>query len=221
MSYKKQLACILLLLCSFMVVSAQDPPANVTQSIAPEKLALIRELIGLVNSKQTIDAMLKAQSEQMEQQLPEIVWQAVSRMEELKSLTPAQTETLRLQVQANSARTGRRMYDLLMEKIDFDKLIEDISIPLHDKYFSEGELRDLVVFYKSPTGKKVIDVMPNLIVESMTRTSDLFMPKIMEMMTELQREETQLVTKEIQATVKEKQIAPKSTGRSKSRRARP
>jgi hypothetical protein len=222
MTYKKLLAFVLLmLLLAAISVQAQEASARVNQDVSPEKLALIKELIELASSKQTIDAMLKAQSEQMEQRLPEIVWQAVSGMKELKTLTPAQTEALKLQVLSSSARTGRRMYDLLMQKIDFEKLIVDISVPLHDKYFTEAELRDLVAFYKSPTGRKVIAVMPSLVVESMTRASDIIMPKVAEMMSQLQQEETELVTKEIEATVKAKQKATKPTGRATSRRPRP
>lgn len=212
MIYKKLLAC-LMLMSVFIVIKAQDAPANVNQNITPEKLALIKELIDVSHSKQTVEAMLKAQSEEMDKRLPEIIWQGVSGLKELKTLTAAQKEQLRLKVLSSSGRTGRRMYDLLLEKINFNKLIDDISVPLYDKYFTETELGDLVAFHKSPTGKKVIEVMPNLVAESMTRTSDIIMPQIGAMMTQLQEEETQLMTKEIQTALKATKPAPKTTRR--------
>jgi hypothetical protein len=222
MTYKKLLACLIVMSVSTVIgVKAQDAPANVNQNVSPEKVALIKELIEVSHAKQTVEAMLKAQSEQMEERFPEIIWEGVSGMEELKTLTPAQKEELRLRVFSNSARTGRRMYELLMQKIDFDKLLEDISVPLYDKYFTEAELRDLVSFHQSPTGKKVIEVMPNLVVESMTRTADIIAPRIGEMMKQLQQEETQLMTKEIQTAVKAKQKPTKSSGRTTSRHPRP
>src|SRR6266404_1693859 len=180
---KLLIACFACLLLSLSIISvrAQDPAPTPAQSITPEKQALIRQLLELASSKKTIDAMLKTQAEQMDKQLPDIIWQAVSAMKEVQSLTPAQREELRLNVVSGSLRSGRRMYELLQEKIDFNKLVEDISLPLYDKYFSENELNDLVVFYRSATGKKVIEVMPMLVSESMTRAADVIMPKIGEL----------------------------------------
>jgi hypothetical protein len=213
------LACLLL---SFSInsVRAQDPPTSPTQIISPEKQALIKELLELASSKKTIDAMLKAQAEQMDKQLPDISWQAVADMKELKSLTPEQREELRLKVVSNSLRSGRRVYELIQEKIDFNKLIEDVSLPLYDKYLTESELRDLVVFYKSPTGKKVIEVMPNLVAESMTRTAEVILPRFTEIMRQIQQEETQRMEKEIRADVKNKQKSAKPASRTPRKRRR-
>jgi len=209
---RKQLlrASIAVLLCSCAVAGAraQEPSPSPTPAISLEKQILIKELLELTSSKKTVDAMLKAQADQMEKQLPDIIWQAVSGMKELQSLTPQQREEIRLQVVSTSVRSGRRMYELILEKIDFNKVLEDISIPLYDKYFSESELRDLAAFYKSATGKKVIEAMPNLVTESMTRAADIIMPKISELLSQIQAEETQLATKEIQAAVKTKSIKP-------------
>jgi hypothetical protein len=127
----------------------------------------------------------------------------VENMKELKALTAAQREEIRAQVTASTLRAGRRTYDLIMEKIDFNKVVEDISVPLYDKYFSESELSDLVVFYKSATGKKILEVMPNLVSESMTRASVVIMPKVSEVITELQAEETERIEKEIKAKTNE------------------
>ena len=223
MTHNKQLpACLAcLLLFTFIVsVRAQDSPATAGPTISPEKQALIKELLELTSSKKTMDAMFKAQADQMDKELPETTWQAVSGMKELKALTPEQREEVRLKVVSDSLRSGRRMYELLQEKIDFSKLIEDIFLPLHDKYFTESELRDLVVFYKSPTGKKVIEVMPNLITAGMKQTIDAIMPKVAQIMTQIQNEETQRMEKEIQATVKTKEIPAKPAGRTPQRRPR-
>ncbi len=215
-------ACLATLLLTFSIFSvrAQDPASTPAQSISPEKQALIRELLELASSKKTIDAMLKAQAEQMEKQLPDIVWQAVSGMKELESLTPAQREEVRLKVVSSTLRAGQRMFELLQEKIDFNKLVEDISLPLYDKYFTENELSDLVVFYKSATGKKIIEVMPALVAESMTRAADVIVPRIGEMMSQIQAEETQRMQKEIQATAKTKENTAKPAKRTSQRRSR-
>jgi hypothetical protein len=53
---------------------AQDPASQPTQNISPVKLALIKELLELANSKKTMDAIMKAQAEQMDKQMPDMVW---------------------------------------------------------------------------------------------------------------------------------------------------
>lgn len=197
------LALVVLGLIAINTVNAQDPATQPSQSISPVKLALIKELLELANSKKTMDAMMKAQAEQMDKQMPDMVWQMVENMKELKALTAAQREEIRAQVTASTLRAGSRTYDLIMEKIDFNKVVEDISVPLYDKYFSESELSDLVVFYKSATGKKILEVMPNLVSESMTRASVVIMPKVSEVITQLQAEETERIEKEIKAKTNE------------------
>lgn len=45
--------------------------------------------------------------------------------------------------------------------------IENMLIPIYLKYYSEKELDDIITFYKSPTGKKMIESMPGIMQESM------------------------------------------------------
>jgi hypothetical protein len=40
-------------------------------------------------------------------------------------------------------------------------------IPLYSKYYTEKEINDLIVFYKTPTGKKMVETMPLVMNESM------------------------------------------------------
>ena len=169
---------VVLLLAGVVCAKAQDPSPRATPGVTPAKLALIKDLIELTSSKKTIDAMLKAQAEQMEKQMPDIIWQAVSKM--AASLTPKQREELKAEVAASSIRAGRRVYDLILEKIDFNKLIEGISVPLYDKYFTENDLSELINFYKSPVGKKLIKVTPLLMEDSMMVSVEYFKERMPE-----------------------------------------
>jgi hypothetical protein len=42
-----------------------------------------------------------------------------------------------------------------------------LVMPLYDKYFTEEDLDVIVVFYKSPTGQRLIKTLPQLTAESM------------------------------------------------------
>ena len=51
---------------------------------------------------------------------------------------------------------------LVREAFKVDELIKEI-IPLYDKYFTEQELRDLVAFYSSATGQRLIQTTPYML----------------------------------------------------------
>ncbi|WP_278550980.1 DUF2059 domain-containing protein [Elizabethkingia bruuniana] len=44
---------------------------------------------------------------------------------------------------------------------------EELLIPIYSKYYTEKELDDIIAFYKTSTGQKVIKVMPDMAKESM------------------------------------------------------
>lgn len=55
---------------------------------------------------------------------------------------------------------------------DFKKEIkaEDITnmiIPIYDKYYTETDIDQIIIFYNSPVGKKMIATMPQVMQESM------------------------------------------------------
>ncbi len=52
-----------------------------------------------------------------------------------------------------------------MEKVDPEELI-NIIIPIYSKHFTHDEIKELLKFYKTPTGKKVILVMPRVMQEN-------------------------------------------------------
>lgn len=57
-------------------------------------------------------------------------------------------------------------WDKFSAEIKADDLVAMI-IPIYSKYYEESELDELIRFYKTPVGKKVIAVMPQIMQESM------------------------------------------------------
>ncbi|MEY2868498.1 MAG: hypothetical protein RIR01_953 [Bacteroidota bacterium] len=45
--------------------------------------------------------------------------------------------------------------------------IENMILPIYDKYYTEADIDQLTAFYKSPIGKKMIQTMPLVMRESM------------------------------------------------------
>ena len=68
----------------------------------------------------------------------------------------------------------------------------DELIPIYEKYFTHEEILEIIAFHESPIGKKSIEVMPQLMAESMQVAQPwamTAMPKILEKVSEQMREE--------------------------------
>ncbi len=57
-------------------------------------------------------------------------------------------------------------WDDFMDEVDPNELVE-MCIPSYEKHFSHEEIKQLLVFYESPVGKKVIEVQPAIMQECM------------------------------------------------------
>ena len=61
--------------------------------------------------------------------------------------------------------------------LNIDEVVTQL-IPVYDKYFSEGELKELVMFYKSALGQKLLQVTPLVMEDSMKASAAYFQNKL-------------------------------------------
>jgi hypothetical protein len=87
----------------------------------------------------------------------------------------------------------KRINDIMTRELQWEKMKDDY-IDLYVDIFSEPEIRELIEFYKTPLGKKVIEKTPLLMQKSMQlgqQRATKIMPEIQaisnEMIQELQR----------------------------------
>lgn len=76
-------------------------------------------------------------------------------------------------------------WDELRLAFDVDQIVE-LSIPIYTRNFDEQELKDLVEFYQSPLGRKVIERMPLVMQESMMAFNNWNQQKLREVVEKLQ-----------------------------------
>ncbi|MFH1760896.1 MAG: DUF2059 domain-containing protein [bacterium] len=55
----------------------------------------------------------------------------------------------------------------LKTESNLDKFTENL-VDIYDRYLTEEDIKSIINFYSSPTGKKFVSVMPQIIQESMT-----------------------------------------------------
>ncbi len=81
---------------------------------------------------------------------------------------------LGMQVMANMIESYKKMlpnvppsfWDSFLKEVDSDSLVE-LIIPIYDKYLTHDEIKDIIKFYESPSGRKLVKVLPMITNESM------------------------------------------------------
>jgi hypothetical protein len=185
---------MLLLLAPMMGVAlkinAQEvsPKATVT-TITPQKRLLIKELLTVTESDKNSDRIFNLMLLQIETDLPQIMSNAIDKNPAFSKLSQSEQSDLKKRINASAQRFSKRYRELLSKRINFAAIVENISYPLYNNYFTETELKDLIAFYQSSTGKKSISVMPQLFAESMQRSNQLLLPKVLEVIKEIMAEE--------------------------------
>ena len=54
----------------------------------------------------------------------------------------------------------------MLAEINVEEFVE-LYIPVYDKYYSHNEIKDIITFYESSTGKKMVQSLPNILADSM------------------------------------------------------
>ena len=111
--------------------------------------------------------------------MPDVFEQAsIREIEASKRYTPHEKERRIREQQAISTKMNARFRQRVLTEIDFRKVIEDMMLPLYDKFFTEAELADLIAFYKTPTGEKTLTIMPELFGQAFRRSTEIIGTKV-------------------------------------------
>jgi hypothetical protein len=157
---------IRIIAAAILAVNVLMLPAKSEAEATESKQEMIRELLTIVG--------IVGMAEQMRDQQSVV---------ELMRIQPSYHEMMELATseQADLSEAGRQLllarlddFDifakrfraLFNEQLNFLTIIETVYPPLYDKYFSEEELRQMVTFYRTPVGRKSIEVMPSLMQEA-------------------------------------------------------
>lgn len=130
----------------------------IMSTIAQDKITDIKYLLKLVNSEQVSDAMINSMIPVLKQQASEKI-QENSAKEKFNSLM----DTLIIEVKELS-----------------NKLVNVELVNIYGKHFTHEEIKDLIKFYKSPTGKKLLEKSPEITKELMNSMMTKHMPEFQE-----------------------------------------
>lgn len=167
---------------------SSEADVRVSQQISETKQELIEEFLELTGGERTFKQVSQAMLSQMEQQFGAML---SSDLAGSQQLSPQERQRMAATLSREMNRISQKYNRLFLERIDYQQIVEEVYYPLYDKYFTEEDLRVLIDFYKSPTGQKTIEVMPQLLQESMQRTAQVIGPTITQIMQEIITEELQ------------------------------
>jgi len=160
----------------FLVAGALLQPAEGGAKPTESKQQAIRELLSIVGvagmAEQMRDQQGIVELMRMRPSYAPMMELAVSEQADL-SESDRQRLLARL---ADFDAFAERFRTLFAERIDFSPIIEAVYPPLYDEYFSEEELRQMLAFYRTPVGRKTIEVMPSLMQQAGAGIEDAVRP---------------------------------------------
>jgi len=153
------------------------------------KQAAIRELLTIVGvvgmAEQMRDQQSLVELMRMRASYPQMMEFAVS---EQTDLSEKDRERLLTRLRDFDA-FAERFHSLFVERLDFSEIIEAVYPPIYDEYFSEEELREMLAFYRTPVGRKSIEVMPSLMQEAGAGVEGRVQPVAVRLIQEIVAEE--------------------------------
>lgn len=63
-------------------------------------------------------------------------------------------------------------FEKFQSKMKTDDLM-DLMVPIYDKYLTKDDINGLAQFYQTPLGKKMISVLPQLVIETQTAAMNM------------------------------------------------
>ena len=132
------------------------------------------ELLEVANTQEMLDQMMSSISDMMEQQFKAL------------KLPPGGEEA--------AAAFQREIIDWFSEFFVWEQM-RDLYVDIYVDVFTEDELKELIRFYQSPLGQKVLKKMPELMQKSIEKTQALLQSKMPEFQKRLQKTISELKEK--------------------------
>ncbi len=157
-------------------LSNQAPAASgvAAAPIDADKKAAISDLLNAIDAPKLVGAIANSAEMQSKQLVPAILSDALS---ENKTLTDAQKQAAVPTLQKNSVQ---KLVDGAGKVFDSQGFKNDAMQAQYDayaKYYSTSEIKDLTTFYKSPTGRKFIQVQDQVGRDVVNGLMQKYMPQ--------------------------------------------
>jgi hypothetical protein len=164
------------------------------KSYAADNKELIKKIMYLTGNEKSYQDTITVLSNNLKQVYLAKVQQKVSE----EKIPITKTQNLSETTQKAGENMVEKLKQYIQKEIPLDKIIEEVYFPIYDKYFSTEELADIVKFYETPAGKKMVELGPKILQESSPQFNTLYQAKIIDYMDSLVNEEFEKIKPEIE-----------------------
>ena len=112
----------------------------------------------------------------------------------MQAMKNAMKQQVTMQMQGEQREQAKEAMESLMDFVSTEtsaitkKMFEEDLPSVYEKYFTEEEVNELIQFYESPTGKKLLEQTPEMTGEIMSIMSTKYMPILSSKMKEKMKE---------------------------------
>src|SRR5579864_5649262 len=152
----------------------QEAPAAAAAPADPAKQAAIKELLDAIDAQKLVGAIGNSAQMQAKQLVPAILSDALT---ENKTLTDKQKQAAVPNLQKVAVP---KLVDSAGQVFSSDSFRQDAiqaQYEAYAKFYTTQEIKDLTVFYKSPTGRKFIQVQDQVGREVVNGLMQKYMPQ--------------------------------------------
>lgn len=155
----------------------------VAADAAPSNTAAVRELLDAMNYRAT----WKASMEQMSRSLPDMMrQQAESAIKGDPDLNDAQRREKLLQMEADLPKITEALRGVFNDPAVMTEM-EAEMVALYSRHFTAAELKQIAAYYRTPVGIKSLQVMPQVMAESMAISQRVTGPRIQKAMEQFRK----------------------------------
>ncbi|HSZ63791.1 MAG TPA: DUF2059 domain-containing protein [Terriglobales bacterium] len=165
-----------LLLLTFLVAVATYPvfaQQGPTSSGRPPSVEQVMKFFEVMQLRQKMQTMLEAEQKQTDTMVTEMF------SKRLPDATQAQ--------RAQFVKIVNGAISEVFDNYPIDEMLRDM-VPVYQSHLSESDLEEIVVFYSSPVGQKVIREMPAMTADAMRISFAHLQPRIDGMMKKMQEQ---------------------------------
>jgi len=145
---------------------------------APANAAAVRELLDAMHYRVTWQASV----DQMSRALPEMMRQQIgSTIKANTNLTDAQKQQQLQQMEADLPKMAEVTRGVLNDPALVTEMETEL-VGLYSRHFTADELKQIAAYYRTPVGAKSLQVMPQVMAESMAISQRVTMPRIQKAM---------------------------------------
>lgn len=179
--------------------SSESPAIPLEQRpISSTKQVLIRQLLEMTGGRKLHEQIQEMMLTQVRLQIQPMMKQAISGK---SHLPPAEEQALIAQLNTRLDSFMTQFSQALRTEITYDEMLQRVYYPTYDQYFTEEDLKNLIAFYQTPIGQKMIATTPKLLQTSAQLTNQVFMPRLTQLV-------GRLIQQQIEQTHKEPPLKP-------------